>query len=122
MPKRLDVTHLAQIPLYHLLRHFGHLIPPISSPPSLQPGAGGKKASLFSEYLIHSNLSFHTLKYVAKIEIKWVDILGMHLEFDEDTNVLKLFKFPSFCHVLCPGLVRPIYLQRYLCKDIYLVK
>lgn len=37
------------------------------------------------------------LQSIAHIQIKWVDVLAPHLEFDRDTNTLFLFRYPSFC-------------------------
>ncbi len=42
------------------------------------------------------------LKSFAHINIKWVDTLAPHMEFDKATNTLFLFRFPSFCVASLP--------------------
>lgn len=42
------------------------------------------------------------LKSLARIDIKWVDTLAPHLEFDKATNTLYLFRYPSFCLASLP--------------------
>jgi hypothetical protein len=42
------------------------------------------------------------LNSFAHINIKWVDTLAPHLEFDKVTNTLFLFRYPSFCHASLP--------------------
>ncbi|KAH9205991.1 hypothetical protein DL95DRAFT_241707, partial [Leptodontidium sp. 2 PMI_412] len=44
---------------------------------------------------------FYTLHNVMKIQIEWVDCLSLHLEFDNQSKVLKLFRFPSICLLMC---------------------
>lgn len=76
-----------------LLGHFGKLIPDSprrrnsSVPPPL-------------EYITASFVCYQTLRKVCRIDIEWVDALNLHLEFDSSRRVLKLFRFPSFCHLL----------------------
>jgi hypothetical protein len=38
---------------------------------------------------------------VANIEVEWVDSLSLHLEFDKSTKILKLFRLPSLCLLMC---------------------
>lgn len=42
------------------------------------------------------------LQSVARINIKWVDVMAPHLEFDKATNTLFLFRYPSFCMANIP--------------------
>lgn len=42
----------------------------------------------FNVALLHS---------LAGINVKWIDVMAPHLEFDKDTNTLFLFRYPSFC-------------------------
>jgi len=39
----------------------------------------------------------YLLQSIAKIRVKWVDVLAPHMEFDKATNTLFLFRYPSFC-------------------------
>jgi hypothetical protein len=43
------------------------------------------------------------LKSFAHINIKWVDTLAPHLEFDKATNTMFLFRYPSFCTASLPA-------------------
>jgi len=37
------------------------------------------------------------LQSLAKIKVRWIDVIAPHLEFDKATNTLFLFRYPSFC-------------------------
>jgi hypothetical protein len=43
---------------------------------------------------------YQTLRNVCRVEIEWVDALGLHLEFNSTRKVLKVFRFPSFCRLM----------------------
>jgi len=47
------------------------------------------------------NLGYYVLSEIAKIKIEWVDSICKHLEFDSTRSLLKLFRFPSFCGIMC---------------------
>ena len=42
------------------------------------------------------------LQSLARINIKWIDVMAPHLEFDKATNTLFLFRYPSFCAMNIP--------------------
>ena len=42
------------------------------------------------------------LHCLARINIKWIDVIAPHLEFDKVTNTLFLFRYPSFCMANIP--------------------
>ncbi|KAI1121043.1 hypothetical protein F5Y10DRAFT_272464 [Nemania abortiva] len=48
-----------------------------------------------------SNIFFSNLVLVGKVEIQWVDSLIQHLDFDERTRTLKIFKYPAYCTLIC---------------------
>jgi hypothetical protein len=105
-------------PLDNLFCGFGTILPPFESPltrcpsptsPSSMKPTGHEGSS---EYLILSFLSYHTLIKVAKIKIEWVESLNLHLEFDEGTRVLKLFRYPSFCRLMYPEAGSQTFLHR----------
>jgi hypothetical protein len=48
-----------------------------------------------------SLLCCYVLSNIAKVKIEWVDSLSMHLEFDMYTKVLKIFRLPSLCLLMC---------------------
>ena len=57
--------------------------------------------SPFTEHIELSHVSFDMIQNFAKVRIEWVDCLSMHLEFDSRTRTLKVFRFPSFCRIMC---------------------
>ena len=76
-------------PLYIFLKRFGKVMPVATM-------------SRRYEGLIEvSSVCFSRLRKFARIRIEWVDCLCMHLEYDSRTKVLKLFRFPSLCLVMC---------------------
>ncbi|KAI9817883.1 MAG: hypothetical protein M1827_001002 [Pycnora praestabilis] len=89
-------------PLSNLLQVFGNNIIPQSTTRQHQ-GTGGNANPYNSEYLILSYLNYRTLTMVANIRVEWVDTLSLHLEFDEEHRVLKVFRFPSFCRLIYAG-------------------
>ncbi len=48
-------------------------------------------------------LNASLLQTLARIKIKWVDVMAPHLEFDKDTHTLFLFRHPSFAMANLPG-------------------
>lgn len=89
------IEQLTSLPLKHLLARFGEfaIFPmtishPLASKSTFQP-------------LLASNFGYETLSKVANINIQWVDAVTLHMEFDERTATLKLFRFPSFCAMIC---------------------
>lgn len=43
------------------------------------------------------------LQSLARVNIKWIDVMAPHLEFDKATNTLFLFRYPSFCLANIPS-------------------
>ncbi|KAI9794606.1 MAG: hypothetical protein M1816_004493 [Peltula sp. TS41687] len=43
------------------------------------------------------------LQSVARVRIQWVDVLAPHLEYDQATNTLFLFRYSSFCAANLPS-------------------
>jgi hypothetical protein len=89
-------------PLHMLLGKFGQIVPqrqrelgtghPTSPTVPVRPG---------DEWIEVSLLCFHTLNKFASIKIEWVDSLSLHLEFDSYTKVVKVFRLPSLCLLMC---------------------
>lgn len=76
-------------PLYQLMVKLGKTFPkPLSDTPQI-PG----EITTIEGGIVN----FHVFSKVAPIEIEWVENLGQHLEFDEGSRKLKLFKYPSVC-------------------------
>lgn len=48
--------------------------------------------------IIHpAEFNVAVLHSLAGINVKWIDVMAPHLEFDKATNTLFLFRYPSFC-------------------------
>ena len=101
-----DMSHIDQ-PLVVVLRRFGGIKGPI-------PRAVFNELKISLDPLTASNLSYFTLTRVAGIRIEWVDSVCLHLEFDMQHKVLKLFRFPSLCGLLCHGVNDATFLSRYI--------
>ena len=106
-----DMSHVNQ-PIVTLLRQFGGVKGPI-------PWTVFKDVDVTSSLkspldpLISSNLSYFTLKRVAKIDIEWVGSVCLHLEFNMRRKMLKLFRFPSLCGLLCDKEADDTFLSLY---------
>ena len=48
-------------------------------------------------------LNANTLTNLACLKIQWVDVIGPHLELDQATNTIFLYRFPSFCLANIPS-------------------
>ncbi|KAE8450803.1 hypothetical protein EG329_005716 [Mollisiaceae sp. DMI_Dod_QoI] len=90
-------------PLHELLGQFGKIIPQRtresvtgqSTPATFPPIIPDER------WIELSLLCFHTLNKVAHLKIEWVDSLSLHLEFDSSAKVLKIFRLPSLCLIMC---------------------
>jgi len=90
-------------PFHALLQTFGNIIPQRTK----QTGTGHVTPSMIvppkpdEEWIELSYLCFRTLNKVTCIKIEWVDNLSLHLEFDNRTKVLRVFRLPSICLLMC---------------------
>lgn len=75
-----------------LVRLSGYSRGPFPMPSSLSGNA---------EPLSSAKLSYYTLAGLGGLHIQWVDSVLEHLELDENSKTLKLFRLPSFCVMLC---------------------
>ena len=50
-----------------------------------------------SDEIYASSLSYHSLFTIGKIQLKWVDDFGIHMEFDRQSKCVYVFRLPSFC-------------------------
>ncbi|KAH8601747.1 hypothetical protein B0O99DRAFT_501053 [Bisporella sp. PMI_857] len=94
---RIDADVIKQ-PFLSLLGNFGTFVPK-----PLRKGSRYQSQTFLGDSLIASNLSYYTILKVGHVRIEWVDAISLHLEFDERTLVLKIFRYPSFCAMLCMG-------------------
>ena len=97
----VEIYELADVPFHQVLKHFGRLIE--DSWLSQSRIQSNTPQDIFSERLIVSYLNFHILSKVANIHLEFVKSISLHLEFDEETRTLKLFRLPSLCRLICSG-------------------
>lgn len=90
----LQPLDLVKRPITTVLKAFGKVIPEFDGKVIGNP-------RMESEALYVSTLNYHSLQTFGKINIRWVDVLSAHLEFDPLTRTLMLFRFPTFCALNC---------------------
>ncbi|PYH93878.1 hypothetical protein BO71DRAFT_477528, partial [Aspergillus ellipticus CBS 707.79] len=93
------VDACAHEPLSELLMGFGILLPSQNLCLERRPGHAarlprGGRAQRRGLQRVQSDLHRR-----AQGQIKWVDALACHLEFNSSTRELSLFRFPSFCRL-----------------------
>jgi hypothetical protein len=93
-----DICHL---PVHQLLKHFGQLLP---VPQALQENTmDSQEQSALAKQLVAHRLSYPILLKVAGIRIEFTSALSMHLELDDKSKTLKIFRYPTFCALVCSG-------------------
>ena len=96
----LKQDHLStQRPLHEFLMGFGLLLPPMNC--CISTDVEEKKAFDDLEAISPDMFNASLLDSIGHIKFKWVDVMSCHLEFDERTNTVFLFRFPSFCAIHC---------------------
>ncbi|KAL1838785.1 hypothetical protein VTJ49DRAFT_2213 [Mycothermus thermophilus] len=93
IPITVDCLHAS---LASVIRNFGTYRGPI-------PGTNTepeRRAAPSLRSLESANVSFHALKNLAGVRVMWTSSSCEHLELDLQTNVLKLFRHPSFCAMI----------------------
>jgi len=88
------------LPIHKFLRRFGEIVPLYDVGIHRESGTPLVISGRDDGWIDQSLVCFHTLAKVASIKVQWVDCVGLHLEFDSRTKVLKLFRFPSFCLIM----------------------
>ncbi len=91
-----DVSELGQdISFDDLLCRYSRHAGPIPIPRTQQQG------NPVSGILRSEDVSFYTLTSLFNVKIIWTTSICEHLEFNARTKQLKLFRFPSFCVLIC---------------------
>ena len=62
----------------------------------LEVGQKDKTASSWSP-ISPTNFNIQVLSTLLRIRVQWVDTLALHLDYDQTTRTLSLFRYPSFC-------------------------
>ncbi len=51
----------------------------------------------------HKSFNAALLHIVAHVKIEWVDVMALHMEYNKASNILYLFRYPSFCLANVPS-------------------
>jgi hypothetical protein len=89
-------SNLADRPLFVLLKAFGNLLPCPPPKVALTASESSKDASTWIP-LYPRDTNAYLLFTLLRIQIRWVDSLSLHLDYDKTSRVLSLFRYPSFC-------------------------
>ena len=97
-------TSEAKRRLDDFLMGFGLLIPPRNT--CISEDIEEKQAfdSIFA--VEPEQFNGFVLNSIAHIQIRWTDCLAVHLEYHKATNMLYLFRYPSFCAASLPALLK----------------
>lgn len=78
------------------LKQFGNLLP--ARRRDLTEGAGQRNRTAPSRSPINpAKFNIHVLSTFLGIRVQWVDTLALHLDYDQTTRTLSLFRYPSIC-------------------------
>jgi hypothetical protein len=89
-------AELSDRPMSVLLKAFGHLLPARSPNSRYVASEAGSIASLWRP-LNPEETNAYLLHVLLGVQIRWVDTLALHLDYDKSTKTLSLFRYPSFC-------------------------
>jgi hypothetical protein len=84
-------------PFYRLLTRFGTLLP---EPQIIlrESSRGGVEAG--PEEISAKYLDFHSLQQDLNLNLEWTSTLNQHLELDQRSNILYVYRFPSICRLM----------------------
>jgi hypothetical protein len=89
VPRDIDVPMYQKHPVVDIMYHM------------LKENPFARTLAATSKALVSSNLSYYTLSKLVGLKIEWVESLCLHLELNKSKRTLKVFRFPSFCRLLC---------------------
>jgi hypothetical protein len=93
---RVEIV-LGNQPLCRIISRFGILLPQPESDLDVNASRDVENAT---DCIDTAFISFQKLKETLKLEIEWVQTINQHLEFDQQTNMLRIFRFPSLLWLL----------------------
>lgn len=80
----------------YILKHFGNLLPTRRRDLAVAASQRNKLASSWSS-ISPTKCNIHVLSTLLRIRVQWADTLALHLDYDQTTRTLSLFRYPSFC-------------------------
>ena len=87
---------LADRPMAILLKGYGNLLPA----KSLELTTVASETSRVASSWLPVNpleTNAHLLHDLLRVEVRWVEMLALHLDYDKSTRTLSLFRYPSLC-------------------------
>jgi hypothetical protein len=89
-------VELSDRPLFALLKGFGNLLP-APSPNIAQFASENSNAAATWLALDPAETNAYLLQTLLHVQIRWVDCLALHLDYNKSERTLSLFSYPSFC-------------------------
>jgi hypothetical protein len=87
---------LADRPLAILLKAYGNLLPACCRSSRTVVTELAKTVYSWTS-LSPFDTNAYLLSTLLRVEIRWVDTLALHLDYDKSSRILSLFRYPSFC-------------------------
>jgi hypothetical protein len=87
----------ARRPFAEVLRGFGSVLPRRKEDNDIRHASQHSSSPSGKDILNVSMMNAATLWKVGGIRISWTATVSAHLDFDEETRTLSLFRLPSFC-------------------------
>ena len=78
------------------LKKFGNLLPARHRALAVAGGQRSKTVSSLSP-ISPTKFNIEVLSTLLRIRVQWVDTIALHLDYDQTTRTLSLFRYPSFC-------------------------
>ena len=89
-------AYLSDRPVWILLKGYGNLLPARSPDSAKLASEVGRSASTWNA-LSPPEMNAHLFQTLLNVEIRWVDTLAWHLDFDKSSRTLSIFRYPSLC-------------------------
>ena len=87
---------LADRPLAILLKAYGNLLPARCRSSENVASELARKVYSWTS-LSSSDTNAYLLHTLLRVDIRWVDTLALHLDYDKSSRTLSIFRYPSFC-------------------------
>ena len=78
------------------LKKFGNLLPARHRALAVTAGQRNKTVSSMSP-ISPTKFNMQVLSTLLRIRVQWVDTIALHLDYDQTTRTLSLFRYPSIC-------------------------
>lgn len=88
-------AYLSDRPLSVLMKAFGNILP--ARMPTAQVASEASRVASSWMPLYPTEMNAYLLHTLLRVQIRWVDNLALHLDYDKSSKTLSLFSYPSFC-------------------------